>query len=261
MKLIRFRNANHPKGCIGKVDGDTVTVMDGCMFGKLIATAEKIALASINDYLSPVDPVNVLAIGANYVDHCKECNRVPPENPLMFIKATSSVTAHGKEIILPKNNPDEVDYEAELAVVIGKTASYVSEAEAMDYVFGFTCANDVSARDVQLRIDAQWARGKSFDTFCPFGPWIETDIENIENLHVKSRLNGEEVQNQPVSDMIFSISRIISHLSAGITLHPGTVILTGTPSGVGMARGRFLRAGDVIEVEVDNIGILKNTVR
>jgi 2-keto-4-pentenoate hydratase/2-oxohepta-3-ene-1,7-dioic acid hydratase in catechol pathway len=261
MKLIRFKNEAHPQGCIGKVDGETVTIMTGCMFDELIATEETLDLSSISDYQAPLNPVNVIAIGANYVDHCKECDAEPPTLPLVFIKTTNSVTAHDKAVTIPKNYPDEVDYEGELAVIIGKTASYVSEAEAMDYVFGYTCANDVSARDVQLKIDAQWARGKSFDTFCPLGPCIETDIKNVQDLHIKTRLNGEEVQNQPVSDMIFSIPRIISHLSAGITLAPGTVILTGTPAGVGMARGRFLQPGDVVEVEVDNIGILKNTVK
>ena len=261
MKLIRFRNKKHPQGCIGKVDADTVTVMTGSMFEELSATEETFDLSSIKDYMAPVDPENVIAIGANYVDHCKECDTEPPTNPLVFIKTTNSVTAHDKDVILPKNYPAEVDYEGELAVIIGKTASYVSEEEAMNYVFGYTCANDVSARDVQLKIDLQWARGKSFDTFCPLGPCIVTDLENIQNIHVKTRLNGEEVQNQPVSDMIFTIQKIISHLSAGITLAPGTVILTGTPAGVGMASGRFLQPGDVVEVEVDNIGILKNTVK
>jgi 2-keto-4-pentenoate hydratase/2-oxohepta-3-ene-1,7-dioic acid hydratase in catechol pathway len=213
--------------------------------------------------MPPVVPSNIIAIGANYVDHVKESNAEIPKIPLVFIKSTNSLTSHGKNIVLPKNYPDAVDYEAELAVVIGKEASYVSEKDAMDYVFGYTCANDVSARDVQLKIDAQWARGKSFDTFCPLGPFLVTDIDKPEELHVKLHLNGKQMQNQPVSDMIFSIPRIISHLSAGITLYPGTVILTGTPSGVGMASNpsRYLNAGDVVEVEIDKVGILRNTVR
>ena len=263
MKLLRFKNEKYPQGCIGKVDGDTVTVMTGSMFGGLSETEETVSLGSITDFLPPVDPPNIIAIGANYVDHVKESNAEMPKIPLVFIKTTNAVTAHGKDIMLPKNNPDAIDYEAELAVVIGKKASYVTEEEAMDYVFGYTCANDVSARDVQLKIDAQWARGKSFDTFCPFGPFLVTDIDDPKELHVKLRLNGEQMQYQPVSDMIFSIPRIISHLSAGITLYPGTVILTGTPSGVGMACNppRYLKAGDIVEVEIDKVGILRNTVR
>jgi len=263
MKYIRFIDGLHPHGCTGQIEDGTVKVMKGCIFaGTLQATGETVALDSIKSFLPPVDPPNVIAIGANYIDHCKECAAEPPKNPLVFIKTTNSVIAHGENIVLPGNNPDEVDYEAELAVIIGKTASYVSEADAMDYVLGFTCANDVSARDVQLKIDSQWARGKSFDTFCPLGPYLVTGIKKPEELHVKLRLNGELMQDQPVSDMIFSISRIISHLSAGITLLPGTVILTGTPAGVGMARDpqRFLRGGDVVEVEIDQIGVLRNRV-
>ena len=260
---MRFKNEKYPQGCIGKVDGDTVTVMTGSMFGGLSETGETVPLSSITDFLPPVDPPNIIAIGANYADHVKESNAEIPKIPLVFIKTTNTLTAHNKDIVLPKNNPDAVDYEAELAVVIGKKASYVSEEDAMDYVFGYTCANDVSARDVQLKIDSQWARGKSYDTFCPLGPFLVTDIDDPKKLHVKLRLNGEQMQDQPVSDMIFSISRIISHLSAGITLYPGTVILTGTPSGVGMACNppRYMKAGDVVEVEIDQVGILKNTVR
>ncbi len=263
MKLLRFKNEQYPQGCIGKVDGDIVTVMTGSMFEGLSETKETVSLSSITDFLPPVDPANIIAIGANYVDHVKESNAEMPKIPLVFIKTTNTVTPHGKDIVLPKNNPDAVDYEAELALVIGKKASYVSEEEAMNYVFGYTCANDVSARDVQIKIDAQWARGKSFDTFCPLGPFLVTDIKDPKELHVTLRLNGEQMQDQPVSDMIFSIPRIISHLSAGITLYPGTVILTGTPSGVGMACNppRYLKAGDVVEVEIDKVGILRNTVR
>ena len=263
MKYIRFNDSRHPDGCLGKLDGNTVKILRGCLFkDNLEETGETLELASVRSFLPPVNPPNIIAIGANYIDHCKECAAEPPKNPLVFIKTTNSLTAHNENIILPRNNPAEVDYEAELAVVIGKTASYVSEKDAMDYVLGFTCANDVSARDVQLKIDAQWARGKSFDTFCPLGPYLVTGIKNPEELHIRLRLNGKLMQDQPVSDMIFSISRIISHLSAGITLSPGTVILTGTPCGVGMARNPpcFLKNGDTVEVEIDQIGILSNKV-
>lgn len=264
MKYVRFKNDSHPGACQGQVEGNIVKVMSGCIFaGNLQATGESVELDSIKSFLPPVNPPNVIAIGANYIDHCKECAAEPPKNPLVFIKSTNSVIAHGEDIVLPRNNPDQVDYEAELAVVIGKTASYVSEADAMNYVLGVTCANDVSARDVQLKIDLQWARGKSFDTFCPLGPYLVTGLKNLEELHIRLRLNGTIMQDQPVSDMIFSISRIISHLSAGITLLPGTVILTGTPSGVGMAQNpqRFLRSGDVVEVEIDQVGALRNRVK
>jgi 2-keto-4-pentenoate hydratase/2-oxohepta-3-ene-1,7-dioic acid hydratase in catechol pathway len=263
MKYIRFKNSNYPDGCIGRLDGSNVKILKGCLFkANLEETGEVVELASIKYYLPPVTPPNIIAIGANYIDHCKECAAKPPKYPLVFVKTTNSLTSHNGKILLPRNNPDEVDYEAELAIVIGKTASYVSEEDAMNYVLGFTCANDVSARDVQLKIDSQWARGKSFDTFCPLGPCLVTGIKNPEALHIKLRLNGKVMQDQPVSDMIFNISRIISHLSAGITLYPGTVILSGTPCGVGMAQKppRFLKAGDLVEVEIDQIGILSNQV-
>ncbi|OGV54680.1 MAG: hypothetical protein A2017_19370 [Lentisphaerae bacterium GWF2_44_16] len=263
MKYIRFKKDGHSDACLGKLEGNNVKILKGCIFkGTLEETGETVELGSIKSFLPPVNPPNIIAIGANYIDHCKECAAEPPKNPLVFIKTTNSLTAHNENIILPSKNPDEVDYEAELAVVIGKTASYVSEKDAMDYVLGFTCANDVSARDVQLKIDAQWARGKSFDTFCPLGPYLVTGITRPEELHIKLRLNGKIMQDQPVSDMIFSIARIISHLSEGITLYPGTVILTGTPCGVGMAQKppRFLRSGDIVEIEIDQIGILSNKV-
>lgn len=263
MKYVRFKNASHPEGAFGKIDGNTVKILKGCIFeNTLEETGETVALDSIKDYLPPVNPPNIIAIGANYIDHCKECAAEPPKYPLVFIKTTNALAAHGDNIVLPKYNPDEVDYEAELAVIIGKKASYVPEEKAMDYVLGFTCANDVSARDVQLKIDSQWARGKSFDTFSPIGPYLVTGIKNPETLRIKFKLNGQVMQDQPVKDMIFSISRIISHLSNGITLYPGTVILTGTPCGVGMAQKppRYLRRGDVAEVEIDEIGTLRNKV-
>ena len=259
---VRFEDCGAVK--FGEVKGDTVEILSGCIYeNTLTPTGETIPLASIQKYLTPVEIPNVLAIGANYVDHCKECDAEAPKNPLVFIKTTNALAAHGDEIILPRLTPDAVDYEAELAVIIGKTCSYVSEEDAMDYVLGFTCANDISARDVQLKIDTQWARGKSFDTFAPVGPFLVTGIEKPEDLHVQMFLNGVKMQDQPVSDMIFSLRRIISHLSNGITLYPGTVILTGTPSGVGMAQQppRYLRSGDVTEVVIEGVGTLRNTVR
>ncbi len=259
-KYVRFKDAEG-KVCFGRVAGDDVELLDGCIYQKsLKPNGKKIKLAAITEYLTPVEIPNVLAIGANYVDHCKECDRNPPTNPLVFIKTTNALTAHNHPVRLPKLYPDAVDYEAELAIIIGKKASYVSEEDAMDYVLGFTCANDISARDVQLKIDLQWARGKSFDTFAPIGPFLVTGITEPEKLRVQLKLNGELMQDQPVSDMIFSIRRIISHLSNGITLYPGTVILTGTPSGVGMARNRYLRKGDVAEVVIDGVGTLRNVI-
>ena len=164
-------------------------------------------------------------------------------------------------IMLPKMAPNEVDYEAELAIVIGKKAKHVSEADADEYILGYTCANDISARDCQLKQDAQWARGKSFDTFAPIGPWIATGLDG-DNLDIKQSLNGEIVQDSKTSDMIFSCRYLVSYLSQCMTLYPGSIILTGTPSGVGLGRNPqvFLTDGDELVVEIEGIGQLTNFV-
>jgi 2-keto-4-pentenoate hydratase/2-oxohepta-3-ene-1,7-dioic acid hydratase in catechol pathway len=208
-----------------------------------------------------VRPWDEIALGLNYRRHAAESQMKVPDHPQMFLKATSSVVGEGDAIVLPKMAPSEVDYEAELCLVIGKTARNVSEEEALDYVFGYTCGNDVSARDCQLRLDSQWARGKSFDTFCPLGPWIETDLDP-DDAAIGSRLNGQVMQQSSTADMIFNCRHLVSFLSRVMTLRPGTVIMTGTPEGVGFARKPpvFLRPGDTIEVEVAGIGVLSNTV-
>ena len=243
-------------------DGDELDVCDGHILTGLQATGRRLDAGAVERYLPPVDPPNVFAVGANYIEHCRETNATPPSLPLVFIKATSSVTAHEQPILLPSGHPDEVDYEAELAVVIGRPAKGVKAENALDYVLGYTCAHDVSARDVQKRIDRQWARAKSFDTFCPLGPFLETAFDPSD-VRVRLRLNGEEMQNQSTADMTFDVGRIIEFISADITLAPGTVILTGTPSGVGFSRQPpvFLCDGDVAEVDVEGLGVLRNRVR
>ncbi len=264
-RFARFTCASYPDACIGEFPQEgPVSLLTGSLLeGTVIPTGEKLSPDEITGWLPPVDPPNIIAIGANYIDHCKECNNIqPPKLPLVFLKSTNTLVAHEETICLPPDHPDEVDYEAELAVVIGRKAYRVNETNAMDYVLGYTCANDVSARDVQLRIDSQWARGKSFDTFCPVGPFLVTGIRDVDDLHIRLYLNGECMQDQPAADMTFKIPRLIAHLSAGMTLLPGTLILTGTPAGVGMARTppRFLRQGDKVEVEIDQIGRLLNWV-
>ena len=261
-KYVRFRQDG--KVLFGEVRGGDVALLTGSILdGTLEETGKTVRLDAVTEYLPPLDFPDILCIGANYADHCKECISEPPKYPLLFIKSSNALSAHGRDIVLPKYYPDEVDYEAELAVVIGRTASYVSEADAMKYVLGYSCANDVSARDVQLKMNSQWAFGKSFDTFAPIGPFLVTGIDDPSSLHVQLRLNGELMQDQPVSDMIFPIARLISHLSGGMTLLPGTVILTGTPAGVGMGRTpqRYLRPGDVTEVTIGPLGTLRNRVR
>ncbi|MHB8993803.1 MAG: fumarylacetoacetate hydrolase family protein [Armatimonadota bacterium] len=257
MKIARFEHQGEVQRGIVEDEGLRLVGADD-----LTPTGETVALADVK-LLSPVEPPNVLAIGLNYGRHALESEMKLPERPLLFIKATTSVIGPTDEIILPHLAPSEVDYEAELCIVIGKTARNVSEDEALDYVLGYTCGNDVSARDCQLRLDGQWARGKSFDTFCPLGPWIETEIADPDNLAIRSRLNGQVMQESTTSDLIFNCRHLISFLSHNMTLLPGTVIMTGTPEGVGFVRKPpvYLKAGDVIEVEVEGIGTLSNTVR
>ncbi len=214
-------------------------------------------------FLPPVAPPNIFAIGRNYRAHVLETGARLPEAPLIFQKPTTALIGHEAEIILPAPAPHEVDFEAELAIVIGRTARRVPVETALDYVAGYTCANDVSARDCQ-RLDKQWTRAKGFDSFCPLGPWLVTADElDPADLAIRSRLNGRLMQESNTSQMIHSAAELVSYLSQQFTLLPDTVILTGTPAGVGFARQPpvFLRAGDRIEIEIAGIGTLCNVVR
>ncbi len=212
--------------------------------------------------LAPVSPPEVVAIGLNYREHARESGAEEPREPVVFLKAAGSVIGPDTPVCLPAMAPDEVDYEAELAIVIGRPCRNVTAEEAFEYVLGFTCANDVSARDCQRRRDVQWARAKSFETFCPLGPWIETDLDP-SNLQVSLRLNGRTMQSGNTSDMIFDCRELVSFCSRIFTLRPGTVILSGTPPGVGFARKPpvFLRPGDQVEVMIEGIGSLCNPVQ
>ena len=216
--------------------------------------------------LSPVLPTDIYCIGLNYAKHAKEGNKEIPERPVLFFKSTSSLQNPGDPIILPRKlRSDKVDFEAELAVVIGRTCHNVSKHDALDYVLGYSCANDVSARDWQrLGGDVQWCRGKTFATFCPLGPLLVTadEIPNPNALTIKSHLNGETMQDWNTDDMIFDVPALIEFLSGSTILSPGSIILTGTPHGVGFARNPpvFLRPGDQITIEIENIGSLTNPV-
>lgn len=214
---------------------------------------------------SSFKPATIFCVGLNYKRHAKESNMEEPKLPVIFTKPPSSVIGHGEAIVIPAVCGDEVDYEVELAVVIGKPCKNVSEAEALDYVEGYTVANDVSARDWQLkRGGGQWCRGKSFDTFCPLGPRLvpAAEIPDPNNLELSCSVNGQVLQKSNTKDMIFSVRRIISFLSEGTTLQPGTVILTGTPEGVGFARSPqvLLKPGDTVTVSIEKIGDLTNPV-
>ncbi len=211
--------------------------------------------------LAPVIPPQIAAIGLNYRRHAVESGMAIPRAPVLFIKTINTIIGPRDSIVLPATAPHEVDYEAELVIVMGRDAKNVSESDAPDYVFGYCCGNDVSARDCQLKLDKQWARGKCFDTFAPIGPWITTGIRGDE-LDIRLTLNGEVLQDSNTSDMVFSCSRLVSYLSHCMTLCKGSIIMTGTPPGVGFARTPqvWLREGDTVSVEIEHIGRLTNTV-
>ncbi|MFS0750393.1 fumarylacetoacetate hydrolase family protein [Oceanobacillus sp. 1P07AA] len=213
--------------------------------------------------LAPVNrPGKLVCVGNNYMDHCIEQDVEPPKKPMIFSKWASCIIGPDDVIKLPEESV-QVDYEAELAVVIGKKGKNITEEEALDYVFGYTIINDVSARDIQFE-DVQWVRGKSYDTFAPIGPVIVTkdDIENPHQLDITLELNGEKLQDSNTTNLIFDIPYIISYLSKGFTFEPGDIIATGTPHGVGVFRDPqvFLKSGDTCKIEIENIGILENTI-
>lgn len=258
MKIARFAVQEEIRW--GIVDGEAIRAVRGQPWDGLDPAGEVFALADVK-LLAPVQPPDIFAVGLNYRAHADESGASYPPAPVIFLKATSSVIGPGEPIVLPAMAPNEVDYEAELAIVIGRTCHRVSEDQALEYVLGYTCGNDVTARDCQMRLDRQWARAKSFDTFCPLGPWIETDLDP-DAANITLRLNGQVMQRSNTSDMIFSCRYLVSYCSQIATLRPGTVIMTGTPSGVGFARKppRFLRPGDCVEVEIEGIGVLSNHV-
>ena len=215
--------------------------------------------------LNPIErPGKIVCVGLNYMDHCRETNTAPPERPLLFTKFTTAMIGPGDEIAWQTSLTDEVDFEAELGVVIGESCRRVTKEDALTFVAGYTAANDISARDLQLG-DGQWVRGKSLDTFCPLGPVFVTrdEIPDPQNLAIRCILNGEVMQDSNTREMIFSVAEIVSFCSQAFTLEPGDLILTGTPHGVGMGRDPkiYMKDGDVIAVEIERIGRLENRCR
>jgi len=257
MKIARIRIGGQ-RTTHAIVEADGYRVVSGGLFGRIKVTDERIPAAQAT-LLAPVAPPQVVAIGLNYRKHAQESNMPVPAAPVVFIKTCNTVAGPGDRIILPAMAPNEVDYEAELVIVIGKEAKRVSEAQALEHVLGYTCGNDVSARDCQLRLDKQWARGKCFDTFAPLGPWIVTDLDG-DNLDIKLILNGVTMQQSNTSDMVFGCRQLVSYLSHCMTLLPGSIIMSGTPAGVGMGRKPpvWLKAGDTVTVEIEGIGRLTN---
>lgn len=258
MKIVRYIS----NGSIeyGVLEEKNIYKIIGDIFSEYRITEEKRNADEVR-IIAPVQPPNIIAVGLNYRKHALESGHELPDRPVLFIKATSSVIGPEDTIILPDMAPDEVDFEAELVIVIKRTAKNIPENEVSDYILGYTCANDVSARDCQRKIDKQWARAKSFDTFCPLGPCIETEL-NPDDCNIKSVLNNKVMQDSNTGDMIFKTKELVSYISKSMTLLPGTVILTGTPEGVGFARKPpvFLKEGDTIEIEIEGIGLLRNRV-
>ncbi|MHC4092166.1 MAG: fumarylacetoacetate hydrolase family protein [Planctomycetota bacterium] len=259
MRIARFEDPDGRPYTGQLLDERTAQPLTGDLFDRPAFADETVRVARL---LPPVEPPNIFAIGRNYRAHVEETGARLPERPLVFMKPTTALLAPGDQIVLPESAPDEVDFEAELALVIGRAARRASEQAALGHVLGYACANDVSARDCQ-RSDKQWPRAKGFNTFCPLGPWLVTPDElDPDNCGIRSRLNGELMQKSNTANMIHSCARLVSYLSHQFTLLPGTLILTGTPEGVGFARTPpvFLKEGDRIEIEIDGIGTLVNTV-
>lgn len=262
MKIIRHFSPTGPAWAALQPDG-SARAITGDLLGDFQVTGQEVKPGKL---LAPLQPANLLCIGLNYKQHAAESNSPTPAHPVLFIKNTASVQNPGDPIELPvKLASTKVDYECELAIVIGRRCKNVSKAEALDYVLGYTCANDVSARDWQRDGGGgQWCQGKSFDTFCPLGPVLVTrdEIPNPNALRIRTVLNGAVMQDWNTDDMIFDVPSIISFLSASKTLLPGTVILTGTPHGVGFARNPpvWLKAGDSVSIEIEKIGTLTNPV-
>jgi 2-keto-4-pentenoate hydratase/2-oxohepta-3-ene-1,7-dioic acid hydratase in catechol pathway len=262
MKIVRFNSGG--KTYLGQAaDEKIAAVIEGDLFGSWRVTDKRLAIEKL---LAPLIPTDILCIGLNYREHAKESGSEIPENPMLFIKASNTLNNPFDPVAIPKRSSD-VDYEGELCVVIGKAAKDVSRKKALDYVLGYTCANDVSARDWQREKKlggGQFARGKSFDGFCPLGPWIVTrdEIPNPNALQLKTILNGKVMQDYTTADMIFDVPALIESLSSTMTLRPGAVILTGTPQGVGFARNPpvWMKAGDRVVVEIEKIGRLENPI-
>jgi 4-hydroxyphenylacetate degradation bifunctional isomerase/decarboxylase decarboxylase subunit len=222
--------------------------------GEVEVEGKRLGLSRLK-FLPPVEPSKIICVGLNYVDHAKELKMPPPEEPVIFMKPSTAVIGHEEDIILPRSSA-RIDYEAELAVVIGEKCKGVSEDEAYEVIQGYTAFNDVTARDLQAK-DGQWTRAKSFDTFAPLGPYIVTqdEIDDPRDLSIKLFLNGELRQDSRTKNLIFDIPYLIEFISGVMTLNPGDVIATGTPPGVGE-----VEAGDIVEIEIEKIGVLRNYV-
>jgi 2-keto-4-pentenoate hydratase/2-oxohepta-3-ene-1,7-dioic acid hydratase in catechol pathway len=252
-KYVRFTDSSQPVPSYGVLEGDMITQLDAAPWAGGKPTSLKTPLSSVS-LSAPVESSKIICIGLNYHAHVQASFSATeaPEKPLIFLKPPSSIIAPGEKIVHPPES-ERVDYEAELGVVIGRKGRHIPIDEAESYIFGFTCVNDVTARDLQKK-DGQWSRAKGFDTFCPVGPWIMPEL-NYRDVLVEGIHNGEIKQSGRTSQMIFNIPFLISYISSVMTLFPGDLISTGTPSGIAP-----MKSGDTIEVRVEGIGSLVNTM-
>ena len=264
MRIVRFLSGGEVR--LGQqLDDSTAVLIEGDLLGEWVLRERQV---SIEKLLAPLVPTDILCIGLNYREHAAESGSAIPENPMLFIKASNTLN-HPQGLIPVPRRSSQVDYEGELAVVIGpRPAKHVPRERAMEYVLGYTCANDVSARDWQRDKalgGGQFARGKSFDGFCPLGPCLVTadEVPDPNALRLRTVLNGQVMQDHTTADMIFDVPALIESLSSTMTLRPGSVILTGTPQGVGFARNPpvWMKDGDVVVVEIEKVGRLENSVR
>ncbi len=263
MKICRVDLSSGETCLVSQRSDGTFERLEGELFSGLKPTGQTVTATRTR---APLDPAAILCIGLNYRKHAEEGKQAIPAHPVLFMKIPTTVTNPGDPIVLPRKlRSDKVDYECELAVVIGKRCHNVSKADALKYVLGYTCANDVSARDWQMNGGGgQWCRGKTFATFCPLGPCLVTadEIPDPNSLKIRTVLNGNVMQDWNTNDMIFDVPTLIEYLSASTVLAPGTVILTGTPHGVGSARTPpvFLQPGDTVTIDIEKIGELTNPV-
>jgi 2-keto-4-pentenoate hydratase/2-oxohepta-3-ene-1,7-dioic acid hydratase in catechol pathway len=251
MRIVRYTtNGDAPK--YGWLLDDKVGEIQGNMFGEYRRREAKIPFADVK-LVAPCEPSKILCVGRNYVEHAKELGNEVPKVPLIFMKPPSSIISNGDAILLPPQST-QVEHEAELVVVLGRPAKNVTAEQAKEYIFGYTIGNDVTARDLQ-KTDGQWTRAKGFDTFCSFGPWIDTEFDPSDAV-VTCRVNGQMRQMASTRDMVFNVGTLIAYISSVMTLMPGDLIFTGTPAGVGE-----LKNGDETVVEIEGLGVLKNPVR
>jgi 2-keto-4-pentenoate hydratase/2-oxohepta-3-ene-1,7-dioic acid hydratase in catechol pathway len=249
VKIVRYSSAG--KTAYGVQDGEIIRAVVGSPYGRLRVSGHQYRRGEVR-LLAPCLPSKIVALGVNYRSHGEEMSHRIPNEPLLFIKPPTAVIGPEDGIVYPEMS-ERVDYEGELGVVIGKRASHVSQADAKSYILGYTCFNDVTARDLQAR-DKQWTRAKGFDTFAPIGPCIETELDPC-HLRLETRLNGEIKQQTSTGDLVFGVYELVSFISRVMTLLPGDVIATGTPRGVGP-----MQPGDTVEVEIEGIGTLRNHV-